>query len=63
MIKTRFQTMKITTFRDCFDIGWLKDNEADYALHIMLFGREFSWRFYKEDSGWLEYYYLDREEE
>ncbi len=55
-MKTRFQTMKIATIRDYFNIGWLKDNEADFALHIVLFGREFSWCFYKEDSEWMGYY-------
>jgi hypothetical protein len=48
--------MKIATIRDYFNIGWLKDNEADFALHIVLFGREFSWCFYKENSEWMGYY-------
>ena len=55
-MKTRFQTLKITTVRDYFNIGWLKGNEADYALYILLFGREFSWLFYKKDSEWIDYY-------
>jgi len=55
-MKTRFQTLKITRFNDLFNIGLLKDAEADYSLHILLFGREFSWLFYKKDSEWIDYY-------
>jgi len=55
-MKTRFQTLKITSIKDYFNIGWLKGNEADYALYILLFGREFSWSFYKKDSEWIDYY-------
>ncbi len=55
-MKTKFQTLKITTIRDYFNIGFLKDNEADYSLYILLFGREYSWNFYKKDSKWMDYY-------
>ncbi len=55
-MKTRFQTLKIASIRDYFNIGLIKDNEADYSLHIILFGREFSWYFYKENSVWIDYY-------
>ncbi len=55
-MKTKFQTLKVTTIRDYFNIGWIKDNEADFSLHIVLFGREFSWYFYKKDSLWMGYY-------
>jgi len=55
-MKTRFQTLKIATIKDYFNIGWIKDIEADYSLHILLFGREFSWLFYKKDSEWIDYY-------
>jgi hypothetical protein len=51
--------MKISRIRDYFNIGWLKDNEADFSLYILLFGREFSWLFYKEGSVWMDYYYED----
>ena len=55
-MKTRFYTIKINRIRDYFNIGWLKDNEADFSLYIVLFGREFAWSFYKEDSVWMDYY-------
>ena len=55
-MKIRFQSLKINGIRDYFNIGWLKDNEADFNLYILLFGREFSWAFYKEDSVWMGYY-------
>ena len=55
-MKTRFQTLKITRFNDLFNVGLLKDAEADYSLPILLFGREFSWLFYKKDSEWMDYY-------
>jgi hypothetical protein len=55
-MKTRFQTLKIASIRDYFNIGLIKDNEADYSLHIILFGRELSWYFYKENSVWIDYY-------
>jgi hypothetical protein len=55
-MKSKFQTLKIATIRDYFNIGLIKDNEADYSLHIILFGREFSWYFYKKDSVWIDYY-------
>jgi hypothetical protein len=55
-MKVSFQTLKITTIKDYFNLGFVKDDEADYALHILLFGREFSWRFYKENSAWIEIY-------
>jgi hypothetical protein len=60
-MKIRFYTIKFLRFRDLFNIGWLVDNEADFNLYITLFGREYSWSFYKKDSGWMSYYYEELE--
>ena len=55
-MKIKFDSNKLVSLKDFFNIGWYKDNEADFALHITLFGREYSWDFYKKDSGWIGYY-------
>jgi hypothetical protein len=60
-MKTRFYTVKYTRFRDLFSLGFLRDNEADLNVYISLFGREYSWSFFKKDSEWMSYYYEDFE--
>ena len=48
--------MKLFRLKDYFNVGWRKDDEADFAFNIALFGREYSFDFYKKDSGWMDYY-------
>ena len=58
-MKIKYRTSKFLRLRDCFNVGWLIDNEADFSFNLTLFGREYSWDFYKKDSGWINYYYED----
>ena len=58
-MKIKFDSNKLVSLKDFFNVGWYKDNEADFALHITLFGREYSFDFYKKDSGWMDYYEED----
>ena len=51
--------MKFVRLRDYFNVGWYADEEADFTLNITLFGREYSWSFYKKDSQWIDYYNED----
>jgi hypothetical protein len=60
-MKTRFYTLKFTRVRDLFNFGFLRDNEADLNVYVSLFGREYSWSFFKKDSKWMSYYYEDFE--
>ena len=55
-MKIKFHSNKLVSLKDCFNIGWYKDDQADFAFNITLFGREYSWDFYKKDSGWIGYY-------
>ncbi len=51
-MKIRFHTQKVTSLSDYFSIGFHKDIEEDYSFCIMLFGRDYSWSFYKKNSNW-----------
>ena len=51
-MKIKFDTTKVTSLGDYFNFGFQKDEEEDYCLCIMLFGRDFVWRFFKKDSQW-----------
>ena len=58
-MKIKFHTQKVTSLSDYFNVGFHKGIEEDYAFCIMLFGRDYSWSFYKKDSeysfdGWDE---------
>ena len=58
-MKIKFHTQKVTSLSDYFNIGFHKDIEEDYSFCIMLFGRDYSWSFFKKDSeyafdGWDE---------
>jgi hypothetical protein len=44
--------MKLNRLGDYFNFGFHKDVEEDYSLCIMLFGRDFVWRFFKKDTEW-----------
>lgn len=58
-MRIKFRTIKLANIRDYFDIGWRVDDEADFALCIVFFGREYCWDFYKKDSAWS--LYMDEE--
>ena len=58
-MKIKFNTMKFIRLRDYFNVDWYADEEADFTLNIILFGREYSWDFYKKDSEWMDYYNED----
>ena len=58
-MKIKFNTMKFIRLRDYFNVDWYADEEADFTLNIILFGREYSWDFYKKDSEWIDYYNED----
>jgi len=58
-MKIKFTSMKLFRLKDYFNVGWRKDDEADFAFNIALFGREYSFDFYKKDSGWMDYYEED----
>ena len=51
-MKVNFSTAKISSLSDYFNIGFHRDVEEDYLFCIMLFGRDFSWRFFKKDTEW-----------
>ena len=51
-MKIVFYTMKLNRLSDYFNIGFHKDVEEDYCFCIMLFGRDFVWRFFKKDTEW-----------
>jgi hypothetical protein len=58
-MKIKFHTQKVTSLSDYFNVGFHKDIEEDYSFCIMLFGRDYSWSFFKKDSeysfdGWDE---------
>jgi hypothetical protein len=58
-MKIKFNTQKVTSLSDYFNVGFHKDIEEDYSFCIMLFGRDYSWSFFKKDSeysfdGWDE---------
>ena len=54
-MKVKFRSMKLFKLRDYFDIGWRIDDEADFSLSIVLFGRQYSWDFYTKDTAWSLY--------
>ena len=58
-MKIKFNTMKFIRLRDYFNVGWYADEESDFTLNIIIFGREYSWDFYKKDSEWMDYYNED----
>ena len=58
-MKIKVTTRKFLKLRDYFNIFWYLDNEADLSFNLTLFGREFSWDFYKKDSNWIGHYYDD----
>ena len=58
-MKIKFNTMKFIRLRDYFNVDWYADEEADFTLNIILFGREYSWDFFKKDSEWMDYYNED----
>ena len=51
-MKLKFYTMKLSRLSDYFNFGFHKDVEEDYSLSIMLFGRDFVWRFFKKNTEW-----------
>jgi hypothetical protein len=58
-MKIKFNTQKVTSLSDYFNVGFHKDIEEDYSFCIMLFGRDYSWSFFRKDSeysfdGWDE---------
>jgi len=60
-MRIRFYTQKINSISDYFNIGFHKDSEEDYCIAIMLFGRDFVWRFFKKDSEWAIESYTDED--
>jgi hypothetical protein len=51
-MKIKFETMKVTNLSDFFNIGFHKDIEEDYMFNVMLFGRDYTLRFFKKNSDW-----------
>ena len=54
-MKIKFHTAKIARFSEYFSIFITNNDESDLTIAIVLFGRDFSWSFYKKDSSWINY--------